>query len=99
MVAKQPRLSGNPCLSKTAASLWFDFMTVGRYTNAMPLQEARIPRYVSSPSMGLAPWSRSVLFRRERLLNSLRERGGGDGGSRGCSNPLRFFEMKGVGAT
>lgn len=41
----------------------------------MPLQEARMPRYVSSPSMGLAPWSRSVLFRR-----SLREREGGEWG-------------------
>jgi len=57
-------------------------------------------RHVSSPSMGLAPWSRSDLFRRRSgLLKSLREHGGGEWGAKGCSNPLRFLEMKGVGAT
>lgn len=59
-----------------------------------------MPRYVSSPSMGLAPWCRSVLFRRSsELLNSLREREGGGGGAREYSDPLRFFEMKDIGAT
>lgn len=52
-----------------------------------------MPRYVSSPSMGLAPWSRHR--QRSELLNSLCERGGSEGVSSGCSNPLTFIEMKG----
>lgn len=60
-----------------------------------------MPRPVSSPSMGLAPWSRSVLFRRRRiLLNGLRERGGGERGGEGMLESLvEFLAMKGAGTS